>query len=566
MSSAELLLELAGRPLGNVVLDATESTAETTVQESVDATTSRSVHVIVRTTVSAQLRIGLHDLARVSPGESSYPIPLDDLFGEVELQLELPSHDDEEAPRIARLRFLVGGTMATREAYETILADLERLQPRLLQEVGGAIALNREQRLRTVDPDHEVRILQDWCQRLNSALRRIEERPFESIAAKIACRPWRPGDELADDIQDIVQAEGTSFRGRQLVVIGRVRVRELERSLDVPEHRHLALGVRLLRARARALEQYCTGVLNAYEGDRQRWGGGPESVDEQRNGSRRRHLRTHVRTTRLIDQTLGELARRSRILLEVPPTVGALRPTPLWLARREYREAYDVLRELAWHGGSILVGDEFRVRLRSLDQLFEYWCFTRTLLAVAQRLGSSVDGSMFRLVDDVYRPDLRPGLIVRFRGTDGAEVAVGYEPSFPVREPRRLDRLLPGAYRSMLGTGELRPDIVVRLDRPCAAPRLLILDAKNTQRFERDNLFKVSDYRSRIVNPTTGHQPARWMACLHRDAIRPLVENVPGLLDGERGDWENFYIAGMCVLPDQGERLQHLVARFLETP
>ena len=111
MSSAELLLELAGRPLGNVVLDATESTAETTVQESVDATTSRSVHVIVRTTVSAQLRIGLHDLARVSPGESSYPIPLDDLFGEVELQLELPSHDDEEAPRIARLRFLVGGTM-----------------------------------------------------------------------------------------------------------------------------------------------------------------------------------------------------------------------------------------------------------------------------------------------------------------------------------------------------------------------------------------------------------------------------------------------------------------------
>ena len=566
MSSAEVLLELAGRQLGNVVLDASESTAETTICEVVDATTSRGLYVIVRTTVGADLRIGLHNLARVTAGESRYPVPLDDLLGEVELQLELAAVNEEEPPRIARLRFLVEGTTATREAYETILADLERLQPRLLQEVGGAITLQREQQLRSVDPDHEVRILQDWSQRLHRALLRIEERPFDSIAAKATYRAWRPGDELADDIQDVVLAEGTVFRAQQIVAIGRVRVRELERSLDVPEHRHLALGVRLLRVRARALERWCEGVLDAYESDRQRWGGGPESVDEQRNGSRRRQLRMHVRTTRQVDQALGELARRSQILMHVPPTVGTLRPTPLWLARREYRDAYDVLRELAWHGGSILVGDEFRVRLRGLDQLFEYWCFTRTLLAVAARLGGSVDGSLFRLVDDVYRPDLRPGLVVRFRGSDGAEVAVGYEPGFPVREPRRVDALLPGPYRSMLGTGELRPDIVVRLDRPGGAPRLLVLDAKNTERFDRDQLFKVSDYRSRIVNPATGHQPARWMTCLHRDVARTLVENVPGLLDGKRGDWENFYIAGLCVLPDQGERLQQLIARFLETP
>ena len=127
-------------------------------------------------------------------------------------------------------------------------------------------------------------------------------------------------------------------------------MRELERSLDVPEHRHLAQGVRLLRARARALQRWCAGVLNAYESDRQRWGSGSESIDEQRNGARRRQLRTHVRTARKVEQTLRELTRRSRILLHVPPTVGALRPTPLWLARGEYRQAYDVLRELASHG------------------------------------------------------------------------------------------------------------------------------------------------------------------------------------------------------------------------
>ena len=117
----------------------------------------------------------------------------------------------------------------------------------------------------------------------------------------------------------------------------------------------------------------------------------------------------------------------------------------------------------------------------------------------------------------------------------------------------------------MLGTGELRPDVVIRLDRPGALPRLLVLDAKNTRRFEQDHLFEVSDYRTRIVDPMSGHQPARWMACLHRDPDCTIVENVPGLIDGHRGSWDNFYLAGICVLPDAAERLQQLVARFLGT-
>lgn len=560
-SSAEVAVWQGGRRLGSVSLSPFDDEVEGHVETPVSA--AHPITVIVQSSAACDVRLGARTLAVVRAGGGRIDnLPIRDLFGEVEIRTDL--REDGEGPRRGcRLRIFVDGLLATVEAYETLMADLERLQPRLLREVGGPLTLQRGRELRNIDPAEEARRLKDWVARFSNALARIEARPFESLATVTVHKPWRPGDVLAGGIADVVTAEGSRLRGRRLTAIGTVPVRELHRSLDVPEHRHLRLGADQLRTRARALRGFCARVLDAYEVDRQRWGRREGSVDEQRNGPRRILLRTHIKAATTTEQTLVELAARSRVLRGAPAAAGALRATPLWLSRGDYRQAFDVLRELHLHGGGALVGEEFRIQLRGLDQLFEYWCFARTLLAVAAAVGGAVDSSMFELIDDVYRPDLRPGLVVRFRRPDGARIAVAYEPSFPAAGRQQGDRDLPGPFRSVLGTGDLRPDIVVRLDAPGEPSRLLVLDAKNKTDFGTDALFEASDYRSRIVDPLTGLQPARWMVFLHRDATRPLLENVTGLLAGLRGGRESWYLAGICVLPDQAERLGTLVERFL---
>lgn len=560
-SSVELAVWQRGRRLGSVTLSPFDDEVEGHIETAVSA--EHPIDLAIASPVACDLRIGARTLAVVAAGGGRIAnLPLRDLFGEIEIRADLRD-DGDGPPRSCRLQIFVEGLSATVAAYETLMADLERLQPRLLREVGGPLTLQRGRELRSVDPAEEARRLKDWVARFSAALARIEARPFETLAALTMHKPWRPGDVLASDIADVLTADGTRLRGRQLAAIGTVPIRELHRSLDVPEHRHLHLGVDQLRTRARALRGWCTRVLDAYEVDRQRWGGREDSVDEQRNGPRRILLRTHVKTATTAEKLLIELAARSRVLREAPAAAGALRPTPLWLSRPDYRQAFDVLRELHLHGGGALVGDEFRIQLRGLDQLFEYWCFARTLLAVAAAVGRAVDSTMFELIDDVYRPDLRPGLVVRFARDDGARIAVAYEPGFPAAGRHPGGRDVPGPFRSVLGTGDLRPDIVVRLDAPGEPARLLVLDAKNKTSFGTDALFEASDYRSRIVDPVTGLQPARWMVFLHRDATRPLLENVTGLLAGQRGDRESWYLAGICVLPDQAERLGTLVQRFL---
>lgn len=563
MSLAEITLEQSGRVVGRAVLE--EADLDVTVHAGGAVSSRASELALARVQAPAGSELSWRGEARrLASGEaSSIPLDLRGLYGELELRLTLAPDDAETPSRYLSLRFLAEGTPETRDAYETILADLERIQPRLLHEVGSSSAVRLNHEARFVDPEVEVRRLQTWTTTLTQAVERIDRRPFEAIAARRTFRAWTPGDELAGHIEDILSAEGTRFRGGRLLAIGAVEIRELEPSLDVPEHRHIAKGVHVLQARARSLEHWCTKALDAYETDRARWGSGPGSIDEQRNGPRRQQLRTYTRSARSVSAELAALAKRSRILRGASTVVTALRPTPLWLARPEYRQAYEVLRQVEDAGGSMLVGDEFRVRLRGLDQLFEYWCFTRCVLAVAGKLGRSVEGDAFELIDDVYRPDLEPGLCLHFRMDGDSVLSVAYEPGFPRVGSRSAPPYPVGSYRSSLGTGELRPDIVLRLDRPGARPRMLILDAKNKIQFHAEDLFSASDYRTRIVDPDTGVQPARWMVYLHRDPAHALLENVPGLFAGAVGGWDNFYLAGICVLPDRAERLSQLIDRFL---
>jgi hypothetical protein len=587
MSSAELVVEQGGRRLGRVTCNALEARVEAIADHDVEG--ARAIDVVVRSPTGGQLFLANRNVARLSPGEHWVRnVPVRDLFGEVavvvrcagpgdELDPEGDSGDDlgRGEPRTIELELLlqVRGVPATLEAFEVLIADLERVQPRLLREVAGPIALRRGRDCSVFEPAEELRRVRDWIGRMVGALSRIEARPFEALSVERLLRDYVPGDRIACDMLDVITAAGTVVRNRRAVAIGRVEVEALRRSYDVPEHRQLRVGCEQLSRRARAIERHCQAVLDAYEVERQRWGGRADSVDEQRHGRRREELRRYTREAHAAAESLRSAVAKSRVLAWVPLAAGPLRATPLWVTRGGYREAYGVLRELERRGGGLLVGDDSVLRLRGLDQLFEYWCFVQVVLAVADLVGATVEGSMFELIDDVHRPDLRPGLVLQFAAADGARWAVAYEPTFPRPQPPGRSRergsgvwaghtVIPGTFRTTLGTGSLRPDIVVRLDRPGLPPRMLVLDAKNSTTFGSEDFARASDYRSRLVDPDTGTQPARWVAFLHRNQNAPLLENVPGLLDGVRGGWGNWYLAACAVVPQGTELLRRLLRRF----
>jgi hypothetical protein len=48
-----------------------------------------------------------------------------------------------------------------------------------------------------------------------------------------------------------------------------------------------------------------------------------------------------------------------------------------------------------------------------------------------------------------------------------------------------------------------------RAERANDPPVMLVLDAKSVSHFREERFWDVSDYRSRVCDPETGHQPVR---------------------------------------------------------
>jgi hypothetical protein len=105
----------------------------------------------------------------------------------------------------------------------------------------------------------------------------------------------------------------------------------------------------------------------------------------------------------------------------------------------------------------------------------------------------------------------------------------------------------------------------VELNAPDQAPIAMVLDAKSTTRFDRDSLWKPSDYRSRVVDPVSGTQPIRQVFFLHRDERSGTLENIPGYLRGNRMGRTASLIGAVACLPWAGRDLTQILRRFLRT-
>jgi hypothetical protein len=336
----------------------------------------------------------------------------------------------------------------------------------------------------------------------------------------------------------------------------KVVVSRTELTSDIAEHRHLREGIGRLARWSEGLGTFCRRSAGLLAAEEERWGA---QVYEERYLPRIRQLEEFAGRA-------GRLAAELRRTIDLHPFLRAagpprspFGPTPIFLGRDAYREAYRLLREARRFGVQVDAEGTFRTRFKRFSTLYEYWCFIRVVRALRDRLGPPEARDAFTLIDDVYRPDLAPGQSFRFRLPGKISVTATYEPEFPPVAARS-----GATYAAALVTAPLRPDVVVEVRREGGLPAMLALDAKSTRAFRREALWEVRDYRGLIHDPRTGHQPVRQLFLLHADAAaRPLV-NLTGYLEGGvSGEGASVLGAVPCV-PGDLRSLEKVLDRFLD--
>jgi hypothetical protein len=565
-----MVLRQGGCVLGSVTASSVDPSAESTAVGELHGT--RESEIVVQRPSSAahgRVRLGDTTLLVLPPGIGTHLATLpafQDDYGDAAVVYEEYDPDDaDEAEPLLTLWVTVRAAPEVEALYETLVAELESVHAGLAQDVLGR-TLHRRGLGHGVllTPDEALRRLSRILGVLEPALARIAAQPSVALERRVERARWRPRDIVpAGWVGDLVRDSGTVIEEGRVVALARARVLRTHVTTDLPEHRQLREGVIRLARRARLLARHCARAAQSYEGERRRWGRAREdgtSVFETRFLPRIRVLESWEREAYSLEVGFAQLLRRHDFLASVGPARTRLEPTPLFLNRPGYREAYVALQETLDLGEAAPLGDEIRVRYRQLSTLYEYWCFVKIVELLRERddLGAPEPRSAFSVIDEVYRPELEPGQSFRFPWTRGGSVVVSYEPEFPP-----VGRRAEARFHATLGTGTLRPDVTIELDRPGAPSAILVLDAKSHRVFREDAFQHVADYRTRICDLATGHQPIRQVFLLHRDALRAPVMNLPGYLDGRVGGATSSVLGAACLLPDRTTATRRVIERFL---
>lgn len=533
-----------------------------------------TVRLVASPGVELELRWGMRVLAVLAQerGEAEIDITpeLRDCDGEIVLDV-IPRRSGEDAEgaveALLSLRVAIDGSPVTRALREALIQELGEIHLGLAHDIlgGSARRLGWSGKPQLFDPEAEHQRLEEALRRLQAALVVIGAQPSSALERVRRRGRWRPGDRLdLSATQSLVRDEQLVLVGGRILALGVIETRGTRITLDLPEHRHLRSGLLQLARRARRLELACRRAGALLSTEESRWGGGGperESVFTQRYAPRVRRFEKWAQRSAEIAGRFRRLADTYPFLAEVGEPRTPLGPTPLFLERGGYREAYSALRAAAAERGLAVDTGELRIRLRDLDTLYEYWTFVRVVKLLRTRLGAPLHRQDLRLVDDVFRPDLEPGQVLCWELPGGTRVSLAYEPSIP---PRRARAAAPFDFVATLVTAPLRPDLLLVVESPGgAAPRALALDAKNTTSFTRDRLWQSSDYRTLIHHRPTGTQPVRWMFFLHRTERADLCTHPDFFADPTPPPPYATLLGAVPFTPTRTDLVASILDRFL---
>jgi hypothetical protein len=523
-----------------------------------------------------RLRLGTEIVAEAPAGAAECASVLQpwlrDEFGESRIVLERQTAADR-FELVFELRVAVSPRPEVARDFRVMIEDLAAVHRGLAQDVagrsmvrggllGGPVAL--------LYPELLVARLEELLPRLEHSLELIARQPSVVLDRTRRQENYRGGARI-DARSAATAARDPRTRldaGGRLTAAGKLMMRGIAASEDLPEHRHMAEGLRRLAQRADALAAHCDRAGDLLQAEQTRWGQAAEgriSVFEQRDVPRLQALRELASRARALADAYRQLYTQHRFLAEAGPPRTLFGPTPAFLGRAAYRAVYRVLLEARQWLGVLVDADEARLYHRNLATLYEYWCFLRTVAHLRDRFGSGGARQSFSLIDDIYRPELAPGQEFRFTISRGTVVAATYQPEF---NPWREAQMHGDRYGAALTAHPLRPDIVLEVIRPDLPPTMLVLDAKSTDTFSAVKLRDMTDYARQIFELKTHHQPIRQVFLLHRDRESRTLCNLPAYLRGRPIDREAMVLgAAPCVPERVGHTPPHLalvIDRFLQ--
>ncbi len=521
-----------------------------------------------KATALLRLRLEEEELLRLPPDRVQQAVSLldrlRDEYGFARLVVEEAAAGEPDLwTPILTVTIEVDADPALRRLHDDLVAELEEVHIALARDVVSRTWQHRgrEGDVLAISPEDDLRKLQDLLRRFERTMERIGEQPSRALRRQRSLRRWRPGDVLSSfALHRLAAGGGLSLdRSGEVTALSQALIDRPELTTDIEEHRHLRAAILRLAERSAALARHCRRAIDFLEEEERRWSG---EAFEQKVRPRLEALERIGGEAERLQDGYRRFLDRLPFLAEASPPRTALGPTPIFLGRLAYREAYRALLEARRHCGGRFDGEGLRVRFRNLATLYEYWLFIRIVGLLSERLGAPEGDRAFSLIDEVYRPELTPGQTFRFRLPQGVLLKATYEPDFPpVGAPAE------GRFRSAMSSAPLRPDVVLELEAPGRAPVMLLLDAKSGARFDRprERLHEASRYLWQIHDPRTGHQPARQLFLVHRDIDASPACNLHGYLERRVDPEEARVLGAIPARPGMTEDLGLVLARFLET-
>ncbi len=499
-------------------------------------------------------------------------------FGSSRIVLER-GEVDAAAETLCDLEIEVKARPEVARDYRVMLRDVSAVHEGLAQDVAGRSFTRRRVEagsVALVHPRAMLNRLREVRAHLQASVEVIAKQPSVSLGRQVRTVRYRGGDRV-DSASAVAAARDPATRidrfGR-VSALGKLLVRGASLTEDLPEHRHIAEGLRRLAARAEGLSRHCERTADRldWQAARHRPAATPSAsvaptlaAPPNPGVTRARALRRLAGDALNVGAEFRAILARHRFLANAGPARTDFGPTPVFLGRPAYREVYLALLRARTALGVLIDGDELRVAHRDLPTLYEYWCFLRVVGHLRARLGPPAADHAFELIDEIYRPDLTPGQSFRFEVGAGARVIATYEPEIrPWRDALRY----PDRFGATLTRESLRPDITVEVDRNDQPPTILVLDAKSTDTFQPRKFREMTDYARQVLDPRTGWQPVRQVFLLHRDRLAPTWENLPGYLAGDGPvPAETSVLGAIPCVPDRMRAspgdLGRLLDRFL---
>jgi len=527
-----------------------------------------------------RVRLGGEQLALAHPGVEELRTPPEPWFvneyGECLLVVEADFGAEGDFGALFRMLFHVRARPEVARDYRVMVEELERVHVALATDVLGR--MRAPLGLSGARPLHAPELVDELERaerRLGAALAAIARQPSAALTRERRVSRWRPGDRADGRVVRALALAGVRppAAGGAAAAAGAmpaVRVARPVPTTDIPEHRHIAEGLRVLARRAERVADGCREAAASYRAAEARWGRrgaeGRSSVYEERDLPRAVAMDELAARADRLAGAFASLRKDAPFLAGAGTPRTPFGPTPLFLNRPAYREAYEALRDASGPLGVLVDTGPVTTSLRNLATLFEYWCYLRVVESVRRRFGPPSGAEMpAEVYDDIYRPDLRPGQRVEFEGGALGRVVVGYEWDFP---PAREARRSGARFAASLTGAPLRPDIVVEVTKN-GQSRLLLLDAKSTDNFTTDRLRDVVDYLIQIHETGAGRQPARQLFLLHRDAEAGVVCSLPGYLSGRVPGTAALVKGALPVVPARVDvelpELDNVLERFFES-